>query len=453
MAKITCALRKEQIGLLIQYTASYMRGVDKYNMIDILTPLQKVVGDDIIQYASILPDTISSIMVLDRKTFKKSNSVDQFQELAESFEDYDAVEKYLIDNNIIKKETLSGAKTPVSTDTKTDIEAKKADIERRRQEELKNTNITVEDRGDDYYSLVETKGTVISFEERDSLIGKKINFIVKNPNNNKLINNYKGTIIKHESAGITGDLRIDLELDNGQTFSIDRNGNFYTQSNVRFTEEIPNIVTEINAKYDAELAALEKQPEKKSTTRTLKKLNELLDKFENLKLADTTEGLEKQLEEVKDDVDNFVNNEEQFGEFNGMLSSLVQSGEAKLKVEAKIKGKIESIKQTEELENKKQEKKKKEVSNLSKVFDPLSSSSSQQRVGKPSIKGDKVISTQITVWTMLREIIRKGFSPTDAGYYATVMNNTLEDEYLFEDTKESLNDGIINKEKIIMSNL
>jgi hypothetical protein len=129
MAKITCALRKEQIGLLIQYTASYMRGVDKYNMVNILTPLQKVVGEDIIQYASILPDTISSIMVLDRKTFKKSNSVDQFQELAESFEDYDAVEKYLIDNSIIKKETLFGAKTPVSTDIK-------ADIEKRRQEKL-----------------------------------------------------------------------------------------------------------------------------------------------------------------------------------------------------------------------------------------------------------------------------------------------------------------------------
>ena len=133
----------------------------------------------------------------------------------------------------------------------------KADIERRRQEELKNNNITVEDRGDDYYFLVETKGSVISLEERDSLVGKKVNFILKNPSNNKLINNYKGTIIKHESAGITGDIRINLELDNGQSFSIDRNGNYYTQLNVRFTEEIPNIVLEINAKYDAELAALE----------------------------------------------------------------------------------------------------------------------------------------------------------------------------------------------------
>jgi alkylated DNA repair dioxygenase AlkB len=143
-----------------------------------------------------------------------------------------------------------------STQQTSEVEAKKANIEKRREKELKNTDITVEDRGDNYYSLVETKGSVISFEERDSLIGKKINFIVKNPNNNKLINNYRGTIIKHESAGITGDLRINLELDNGQTFSIDRNGNYYTQSNVRFTEEIPNSVNKINTKYDAELAAL-----------------------------------------------------------------------------------------------------------------------------------------------------------------------------------------------------
>jgi hypothetical protein len=142
--------------------------------------------------------------------------------------------------------SLSKTQSTQSTDAK-------ADIERRRQEDLKNNNITVEDRGNNYYSLVETKGSVISFEERNSLIGKKVNFIVKNPNNNKLIDNYKGTIIKHESAGITGDLRINLELDNGQTFSIDRNGNYYTQSNVRFTEEIPNIVLEINAKYDAEI--------------------------------------------------------------------------------------------------------------------------------------------------------------------------------------------------------
>jgi hypothetical protein len=130
MAKITCALRKEQIGLLIQYTASYMRGVDKYNMIDILTPLQKVVGDDIIQYASILPDTISSIMVLDRKTFKKSNSIDQFQELAESFEDYDAVEKYLIDNSIIKKEVLP-------------IETKITDLKTKEQEKASKPSIVV----------------------------------------------------------------------------------------------------------------------------------------------------------------------------------------------------------------------------------------------------------------------------------------------------------------------
>ena len=146
-----------------------------------------------------------------------------------------------------------------TTDTQSDIEAKKVDIQKRRQEELKNNDITVEDIGDNYYSLVETKGSVISFEERNSLIGKKVNFIVKNPSNNKLIDNYKGIIIKHESAGITGDLRIDLKLDNGQTFSIDKNGNYYTQSDVRFTEEIPNIVLRINAKYDAELSALEKQ--------------------------------------------------------------------------------------------------------------------------------------------------------------------------------------------------
>jgi hypothetical protein len=378
MAKITCALRKEQIGLLIQVAASYMKDVDKYDMVDILTPLQKAVGDDIIQYAAILPKVIGKIIFNNSKKYKKGNSVDKLLDIAESFEEYDAVEKYLTDNNIIKKETLSGAKTPVSTDAK-------ADIERRRQFRLNSIEQETEEQ---------------DFVE---------------------IGSWKSITPKGEPAG-------DLNM-----FGIE-------------TKE--ELIKNINTKYDAELAALKEQPEKKSTTRTLKKLNELLDKFENLKLADTTEGLEKQLEEVKDDVDNFVNNEEQFGEFNGMLSSLVQSGEAKLKVEAKINGKIESIKQTEELENKKQEKKKKEVSDLSKVFDPLSSSSSQQRVGKPSIKGDKVISTQITVWTMLREIIRKGSSPTDAGYYATVMNNTLEDGYLFEDTKEALNNGIIDQEKV-----
>ena len=506
MAKITCALRKEQIGLLIQYTASYMRGVDKYNMIDILTPLQKVVGDDIIQYASILPDTISSIMVLDRKTFKKSNSVDQFQELAESFEDYDAVEKYLIDNNIIKKETLSGAKTPVSTDTKTDIEAKKADIERRKGlngiEEIifSNPNFKLEgfEIDGNYWNvvtstdrakvLVNVNGVIVPFYLTTGQAGKNLIpgwypffGIGKDGWLNKTDKSDMETYYERywgkETADIIKSISEQLNKFYGTDSTIFKNDGDpnatskplttladkvedYINLKLSYTPAINNadarktlrsnveqLGKEINAVYDAELDALE-QPEKKSTTRTLKKLNELLDKFENLKLADTTEGLEKQLEEVKNDVDNFVNNEEQFGEFNGMLSSLVQSGEAKLKVEAKIKGKIESIKQTEELENKKQEKKKKEVSNLSKVFDPLSSSSSQQRVGKPSIKGDKVISTQITVWTMLREIIRKGFSPTDAGYYATVMNNTLEDEYLFEDTKEALNDGIINKEKI-----
>ena len=62
MAKITCALRKEQIGLLIQVAASYMKDVDKYDMVDILTPLQKAVGDDIIQYAAILPKVIGKII-------------------------------------------------------------------------------------------------------------------------------------------------------------------------------------------------------------------------------------------------------------------------------------------------------------------------------------------------------------------------------------------------------
>ena len=699
MAKITCALRKEQIGLLIQVAASYMKNVDKYDMVDILTPLQKAVGDDIIQYAAILPKVIGKIIFNNSKKYKKGNSVDKLLDIAESFEEYDAVEKYLIDNSIIKKETLSdpkadierrrqeeldtesyripdsiesrtwtdedgtkfettittfkdGSKQAINTNLETNskttrssynkklsnekiyeveapnaiergdvkqlevtntkiakiINAKydaelaalgttdtKADIERRRQEELsveeykpKNTigylpipnkdgsfsaksfNETpnesssmfqVEDLGNDrisvsfwnnnravndatsspelilnpivrlkdalnqntnkitttkpaifkkqgdkyvleqmaemYYSTptkskneidkinakydllikdaelaaLSTTDTKADVEKRRQeelgggiIKGKPLQDIIKKALSK--LNTKEGIIPLWQIIGQV-DLGSNVQYPGVGTFkgAIDYNEvvkeiyNIYPENEAdkiveRLAKEIEDsgssqgYIDKINAKYDAELAALEVKPEKKSTTRTLKKLNELLDKFENLKLADTIEGLEEQLEEVKSDVDDFVNNEEQFGEFNGMLSSLVQSGEAKLKVEAKIKGKIESIKQTEELEKKKQEKKKKEVSDLSKVFDPLSSSSSQQRAGRPSIKGDKVISTQITVWTMLREIIRKGSSPTDAGYYATVMNNTLEDEYLFEDTKEALNNGIIDQEKV-----
>jgi hypothetical protein len=226
MAKITCALRKEQIGLLIQYTASYMRGVDKYNMVNILTPLQKVVGEDIIQYASILPDTISSIMVLDRKTFKKSNSVDQFQELAEKFEDYDAVEKYLVDNNIIKKETLSGVKTP-TTDAK-------ADIERRRQE--------------------------------------SINAIKQRPNETLFTAPYykKGYNFKQ----LPTDSTMRTEAEEKEYYEILSKNNTLTDVSiqVKTREEAEKL---INAKYDAELAALE-QPTTNTKEAILQKKEEKL---------------------------------------------------------------------------------------------------------------------------------------------------------------------------------
>ena len=575
MAKITCALRKEQIGLLIQYTASYMRGVDKYNMVNILTPLQKVVGEDIIQYASILPDTISSIMVLDRKTFKKNNSVDQFQELAEKFENYDAVEKYLIDNNIIKKEVLPTETKITNLKAKEQEKASKpsivvhgtvngyglqysegistSDIKKpedprgflpeQEQIELNKGNSIVKtdktlDNGNKTISIItpatdifgRSAVSIYDFEipTNNNSTAQGIKSIIDNVRKEDLkakelidetVKQVKKYIDSNAQLTIsaTTDAKADAQTVKNRMQEIEKQPvsiNVTTDASGKMEQTSEEVVSQIKSELDkiglpysdvvandkgstyfvvtkdgqqheilklvktgnalvkpiltkakwinhliktqpqdlynfvnAELEAL-KQPEKKSTTRTLEKLKELLDKFENLKLADTIEGLEKQLEEVKNDVDDFVKNEEQFGEFNGMSSSLVQSGEAKLKVDAKIKDKIESIKQTEELEKKKEEKKKKEVSNLSKVFDPLSSFSSQQRVGKPSIKGDRVISTQITVWNKLREILKRGSSLAESGYYATVMNNNLENEYLFEDTKEALNSGIINQEKV-----
>ena len=238
MAKITCALRKEQIGLLIQYTASYMRGVDKYNMIDILTPLQKVVGDDIIQYTSILPDTISSIMVLDRKTFKKSNSIDQFQELAESFEDYDAVEKYLIDNSIIKKETLFGAKTPETevTQEEKELVAKIDDIIGELETSGKNSNIE-----DNVYG---EKGKLISegfytlagklYKRVSNFLEKQINWSrseleqVTNLKNAVVVGNYIDLVARmfFENEGVTfeqinDEIKKDLDQNKSQNKGFD----------------------------------------------------------------------------------------------------------------------------------------------------------------------------------------------------------------------------------------
>src|SRR5690606_26163092 len=44
---------------------------------------------------------------------------------------------------------------------------------------------------------------------------------------------------------------------NGQAFSIDRYGILRAPEDAKITDKIPDIVNEINAKYDAELAALE----------------------------------------------------------------------------------------------------------------------------------------------------------------------------------------------------
>jgi hypothetical protein len=262
---------------------------------------------------------------------------------------------------------------------------------------------------------------------------------------------------------------------NGKWYKInDYSDNFFKDKNgkivaidaaiVPISENEINQSRKADSNFDKAVESLLSKQQPTSTTQseiqaqTEKELTELKNKLNVIKnnLLNTVEELEKQKEEVIELVNivtsSIESNNGMLGAYNGQPSTLEQIGIAKLEVieliDEKIKGIEESIKASEKLKKKKEAEHKKDVSNQVKIFTPLSSSSSQQRTDKPSIKGDKVITTQIKVWTKIREILKRGQSPADVGFYATVMNNSLEEEYLFDDVLTALRNKTLSEDKI-----
>jgi len=100
--KIKCTLGEDQVGLLIMLTTAWMRDSKVYAIEDLAAQLHSQVGDDVVQYTSLIPGIMLKIIGYDPDVFAKEQDLNQLNVLRKEFKELEAVEKFLEDAKILE---------------------------------------------------------------------------------------------------------------------------------------------------------------------------------------------------------------------------------------------------------------------------------------------------------------------------------------------------------------
>jgi len=292
--------------------------------------------------------------------------------------------------DFISAETLLD-KEPKATSS--DIEAQKADIERRKQEELiiPNTNTSLYD-------------SVKKLEKGIEDITNKIAELEKEGKGN----------IANQRTGVTS--LSGLATDRKRLEDI--------------REKELEKINKINAKYDAELAALEG---KKEETKPVEEVEPV-----------SNEELEKELLQINEQIKDALNDETS----TITVEELAKLANRQKEIKAAL-GITESKPETKEEKVEKVQEKETKItdSKLSKVYYPFSTT--PQYVTKSGITDDPFIQIQSNALNKLKkENELKSYE--DMGVFVTVMNNTfpLDEKHQPKNTLDAVNSGKITKERV-----
>ncbi len=134
-------------------------------------------------------------------------------------------------SNLLTKLELYGTKFTIDTSKSKTVEKPKVKetISKVRPEEP-----IIEDKLEKELRIIELKGSVISNEERNSLLGIDVDFLLVGYSTHKLIQHINGKIVSLEKGPTNIDITFKVNLDNGDSFLIDQSGYVYTNNNVKF---------------------------------------------------------------------------------------------------------------------------------------------------------------------------------------------------------------------------